>query len=62
MPKLRIILCLWNPNDALKTQQLVGADWADAVCGTLAEGMVQVRLVSQPVATSEAIASELAGS
>ena len=62
MPGLRIILCLWNPNDTLKTQKFVGADWADAVCGTLADGMVQVRLVSQPVAANEEIASELASS
>ena len=49
MPKLKIILCLWNSNGTLKT--LVKADWADAVCGTLAETMVQV--------TNEEIVPEL---
>ena len=59
LPNLRIILCLWNPNSTLRTQEPVRADWADAVCGTLAECMVQVKLVSQPVASSEEIVSEL---
>ena len=62
MPNLRIILCLWNPNGTMRTQELVKAEWADAVCGTLAESIVQVRLVSQPVAVDEEIVSEVARS